>query len=95
MWLPKGHASQSFGQRPQDMGLEVRQLWRDVVMIEYVNGTIIGTVYHAYRFFRDGRRLTRLLYFVDDDEAEAWFRKNYPNEYQAGVEMRRYTDAER
>lgn len=61
-------------------------------MIEHVKGTVIGTVYHAYRFYQDGRRLTRTMYFVNDDEAEAWLTENYPNEYQAGIEMRCYTD---
>lgn len=64
-------------------------------MIEYVDGTVIGTFYHAYRFYYwDGHRLTRTMYFVDDDEAEAWFRENYPDEYKVGVEMRCYTDTE-
>lgn len=64
-------------------------------LVEHVHGTVVGSFYHAYRFYQDDRRLTKLLYFVDDDEAEAWFRENYPDEYQAGVEMRCYADAER
>ena len=64
-------------------------------LFEHVNGTVIGAFYHAYRFYRlDGRRLTRLLYFVDDDEAKAWVKENHPDEYKAGVEMRCYTDME-
>lgn len=62
-------------------------------MIEYVHSTVIGPFHHAYRFYQDGRRLTKMLYyFTDDDEAEAWLKENYPDEYQAGVEMRCYTD---
>ena len=64
-------------------------------LFEHVNGTVIGTFYHAYRFYSHDRRcLTRTLYFVDDDEAEAWVKESYPDEYRTGVEMRCYTDTE-
>ncbi len=63
-------------------------------LVDYVNGTVIGAFTHAYRFYQNGRRLTRMLYFVDDDEAEAWVEENYPDEYKSGIEMRCYTDLE-
>jgi len=62
-------------------------------MIESVDrAIIIGAFAWPYEFWtRDGKRqIGRRLLFESDAEAEAWFKVNYPAEYAAGVEMRRF-----
>ena len=58
-------------------------------MIEEVRGTVIGSFYRRYEFWtiEDPRCLAK-KWFVSDDEAEQWFKENYPEHYKNGVEMR-------
>lgn len=53
---------------------------------------IIGPFTWPYEFWtRDGKtKITDRRLFESDEQAEAWFKENYPIEYKRGVEMRRY-----
>lgn len=59
-----------------------------------VNGTVIGGFSHPYEFWIDEpyplccKRKVASNWFEDDEEAIAWFKENYPDEYKRGVEMR-------
>lgn len=67
---------------------------------EDVRGVIIGAMKTPYRFFRKVKRLsdnqivdepiTGMMYFENDDEAEAWIKENHPGFYALGVEIRIY-----
>lgn len=60
-------------------------------MREEVDSRIIGGFDFVYRFFtRAGRPLTAFRLFSDDKEAIDWFKENFPDDYKAGAEMRRY-----
>lgn len=57
------------------------------VWAEEVNGTVVGTFTWPYEFWAGGRRIAKGL-FENDERAVAWFRKNYPEQFKIGVEMR-------
>ena len=67
-------------------------------MTESVNGFIIGGDERPYEFWIDeprreyvdknGKRKVAAKWFLNDDEAVAWFKANYPAEFAHGVEMR-------
>lgn len=52
-----------------------------------VNGIIIGQFANPYEFWQNGNRLAK-GYFIDDDSAVDWFKKQFPVEFKMGVEMR-------
>jgi len=59
-----------------------------------VRGTIIGGDAHPYEFWTyphpqfGFRNCIVKQWFINDEEAIAWFKENYPAEYASGVEMR-------
>lgn len=69
---------------------------------EDVSGIVIGELTSPYQFWIDEPRPerqhktgvpTRLVYkgsFRNDEDAIAWFKENYPDEFKHGVEMRAY-----
>jgi len=59
--------------------------------MEIVRGTVIGSFLYLYEFW-SGERLICREFLANDDEAEKWFKENYPDAYRAGVEMRCYDD---
>ncbi len=59
--------------------------------VEEVNGTVIGDFTYPYQFWTtDGKRKICQGHFANDDEAVAWFKKNYPDNFKAGADMRCY-----
>jgi hypothetical protein len=58
-------------------------------LVENVNGIIIGDVTFPYEFWtKDGKERIDRNFFVDDDDAVAWFKERHPEQFAAGVEMR-------
>ena len=63
---------------------------------EHVRGTIIGDVTFPYQFWAWREYGWTLRYyeciargsFRNDDEAEAWVKEHYPDDYANGIEMR-------
>ncbi len=56
-------------------------------MLEEVKGVVIGSFYRYYEFWEGVQRIAK-GHFVDDDQAEAWFKESRPECYEVGVEMR-------
>ena len=65
---------------------------------EEVSGIVIGPVTFPYEFWieeprpeyvdRNGKRRVAKGNFENDEQAVEWFKANYPDEYEQGVEMR-------
>lgn len=54
---------------------------------EEVRGTIIGAITTRYQFWRGDQKLTETD-AENDGEAVEWFRKNHPEQFKLGAEMR-------
>ena len=62
-------------------------------MFETVDrAVVIGAFTWPYEFWaRDGKRqIGQRRLFENDDEAEQWVKARYPDEYRAGLEMRKF-----
>ena len=60
-------------------------------MIEEVEGRVIGAFTYPFEFWtRDGKRQVARGHFENDSQAEAWVKEHKPDEYKAGLEMRRF-----
>ena len=63
---------------------------------EVVRGTIIGpdAKRYRYKFYTEDGELIHynFVHFNSDAEAVEWFKRNYPDHYARGVEMRAWTN---
>lgn len=59
--------------------------------VESVNGIVIGPMLSRYEFWtNDNQDRIALCWKETDAKAEQWFHETYPNEYDAGANMRCY-----
>jgi len=56
---------------------------------DVVDGVIIGDVTFKYEFYKNGNYVTQCR-MPTNNEAIAWFKENYDELFQKGVEMRIY-----